>query len=332
MSSVDVIIPCYNYAKFLQACVESVLSQPGVDVRVLILDDASPDNTPEVCAKLASMDSRVAYRRHTHNQGHIATYNEGLEWAGADYTLLLSADDLLVRGSLAKATQLMDGNPEVALCYGKEIQFTSDRPLPEVPETAGGDRGEIRTSHEFLKYACERGGNFIPTASAVVRTSVQKELGGYRKELPHSGDLEMWLRFGAMASVGVLKDYQAYSRMHANNMRLQYPGVKDYEQVKAAFDTVFQEYGQLIDDRESLKSTAYGKIAERAFWAASNLYDGNKPDDCQALLSFAQSMWPEISRCNYWLKFQLKRKLRIVWPFISPIWDKVRQFRIEHAV
>ncbi|MGO7624616.1 glycosyltransferase family 2 protein, partial [Rhizobium ruizarguesonis] len=54
MHSVDVVIPCYKYAHFLEECVGSVLSQAGVDVRVLILDDCSPDNTPEVGMALAS--------------------------------------------------------------------------------------------------------------------------------------------------------------------------------------------------------------------------------------------------------------------------------------
>ena len=49
MSRVDVIVPCYNYGRFLRECVESVLSQP-VDVRVLIIDDASTDDTPQVAA------------------------------------------------------------------------------------------------------------------------------------------------------------------------------------------------------------------------------------------------------------------------------------------
>ena len=98
MSSVDVIIPCYRYAHFLRECVESVLNQIRVDVRVLILDDASPDNTPEIASALAGEDKRVTFVRR--KQGHIATYNEGIEWASGDYLLLLSADDYLLPGAL----------------------------------------------------------------------------------------------------------------------------------------------------------------------------------------------------------------------------------------
>ena len=48
MSSVDVVVPCYNYARYLETCVSSVLDQEGVDVRVLIIDDASSDRSAEV--------------------------------------------------------------------------------------------------------------------------------------------------------------------------------------------------------------------------------------------------------------------------------------------
>src|SRR5215831_20496875 len=113
MSSVDVIVPCYRYGHFLRECVESVLSQSDVNVRVLIIDDASPDNTPEVAAELVSEDPRVTFIRHSENKGHIATYNEGIEWASAEYMLILSADDCLLPGALSRAADLMDARPDV---------------------------------------------------------------------------------------------------------------------------------------------------------------------------------------------------------------------------
>src|SRR4051794_33278755 len=120
MSRVDVIVPCYKYAHFLRECVESVLNQP-VDVRVLILDDASPDDTPGVAAGLIARDRRVEYRRHEVNRGHIATYNEGIDWASGEYMLLLSADDLVTPGAFGRAVRLMDEHRDVGLTYGRAI-------------------------------------------------------------------------------------------------------------------------------------------------------------------------------------------------------------------
>src|ERR1035438_4484005 len=95
VGTVDVVIPCYNYGKYLRACVESVLSQRDVNVRALVIDDASPDETAELGQELAASDKRVTFHRHEKNKGHIATYNEGLiDWSTSEYTMLLSADDM----------------------------------------------------------------------------------------------------------------------------------------------------------------------------------------------------------------------------------------------
>ena len=130
MCRVDVFVPCYNYGRFLGECVESILSQAGVDVRVLILDDSSSDDSPEVGRALAVANPRVEYRRHAVNRGHIATYNEGIDWVGGDFCLLLSADDVLTPGSLARATSVMEQHPEVVLCYGRAFATAVPRPTP----------------------------------------------------------------------------------------------------------------------------------------------------------------------------------------------------------
>ena len=116
--SVSVIVPCYRYADVLEGCVSSILEQEGVDVRVLILDDCSPDDTPAVASRLAAADARVEYRRNEQNLGLIGTANAGLEWADGDYVVLISADDVLVPGALARATTVMEANPKVGMVYG----------------------------------------------------------------------------------------------------------------------------------------------------------------------------------------------------------------------
>ena len=74
MSSVSVVIPCYNYGRFLRDAVHSVLTgQDGVDVRVLIIDDASTDNSVEVAKALAEEDFRIEIAVHGVNRGNIAT-------------------------------------------------------------------------------------------------------------------------------------------------------------------------------------------------------------------------------------------------------------------
>jgi glycosyltransferase involved in cell wall biosynthesis len=275
MSRVDVIVPCYNYGHYLRECVESVLTQEGVDVRVLIIDDCSPDNTPQVAAELMSQDSRIEYRRHEKNIGHIATYNEGLEWASGDYLLLLSADDLLISGALGRAAGLMDAHPEVVMTYGGAI-FTDD---PARDEYRGPvvSTSKILPGDEYIEKACRGAQNLIPTPTAVLRTSVQHRIGGYRKELPHAGDMEMWLRCAAHGAIGVLDAYQAYYRTHPASMSNEYRGLGDLRQRALAFETLFKHYGESFPNNKRKKQIVSEGISRDAFDGAYKAFEaGNR--------------------------------------------------------
>src|SRR6185295_2026836 len=103
-------------------------TQEEVEVRVIIMDDASSDSTEAVGTRLAAGDPRVEYCRHTVNVGNIRTYNEALGYLTGDYCMILSADDLLTPGSLARATRVMDAHPAIGLAYGRDITFTHAPP------------------------------------------------------------------------------------------------------------------------------------------------------------------------------------------------------------
>src|SRR5262245_30918874 len=123
MISVDVLIPCYNYGRYLERCVDSALSQDGVQVRVLIVDDTSTDGSLEEARRLAARDSRVSVLAHPVNKGHIATFNDGIAWASAPYMVLVSADDLLAPLALSRSVALMEAKPEVGFVFGQLCQF-----------------------------------------------------------------------------------------------------------------------------------------------------------------------------------------------------------------
>jgi glycosyltransferase involved in cell wall biosynthesis len=275
MSMVSVIVPCYNYAHFLRECVESVLSQADVDVRMLIIDDSSTDNTSEVAAELVAHNPCVEYRRHEKNWGHIATYNDGLAWASGDYTALLSADDMLTPGALMRATQLMDAHPEVGFVYGGWTAFNNGQPVPQPRIPSASGTWEIYNGLDWLERACEAGHPHIVSPEVVVRTGLQHKLGGYRPELPLAGDLEMWMRFAVHAKVGCIVDAdQAFYRVHSSNMhKRQYSAFhKDVQQRIAAFDIIFQDYRDLIPEWERLRKMANRSLACDAVWAVGQAY------------------------------------------------------------
>jgi glycosyltransferase involved in cell wall biosynthesis len=297
VSTVDVVIPCYNYARFLRGCVQSVLSQTGVDVRVLIIDDHSSDQTSEVGRALAAADRRVEFRRHDTNWGHIATYNEGLlEWTTADYVVLLSADDLLVPGSLSRAVSIMNAGPNIGMVYGRAITFSVDADRPRVSRrvwTFNRWSGE-----EWIACRCRAGYNVIASPEVVVRGRVQRAVGGYRTELPHAGDLEMWLRIAAVSDIAYVRGMpQAFYRVHpASMLRSKYQAtLVDLQQRKAAFDLFFEHYGRRLRGANRLQQLADRALAREALWQACRAYDRNQVVRCGAmdLVRFATLCHPE---------------------------------------
>lgn len=269
MARVDIVVPCYGYAHFLRDCISSILNQDFRDLRVLVIDDASPDATSEVASKLAAEDSRVEVLTHRANRGLVATCNEGIDWATADYFLLLSADDLLVPGCLSRAVSILDRYPEAGLLHGAEGKLFPGRPIPVFDEAAqAAAMTRTLTGRRFIEKVCRAGTNPVGTSTAIVRTSVQKSAGYYRSELPHTSDFEMWLRIAAIADVAEADAVQGIRRHHGANMSDHYFSVivRDYLQREAALESFFATAGRSLPGTDRLRKRAKRSLAEEAYW------------------------------------------------------------------
>lgn len=325
MSTVSVVIPCYKYGHYLADCVSSVLDeQPGVDVRVLIIDDCSPDDSAEAALKLAAGDPRIEVRVHEVNKGHIATYNEGLlEWADGDYTVLLSADDRLTPGALTRAVGLLDAHPEVGFVYGHPIHFQHGKPLPPA-------RTELRGTTVFpgrwwLERRFKEAHGCITSPEVVVRTSLQQEVGGYDPELPHAGDIEMWMRLASRADVGYVRGVdQAYYRRHGENMSATEFGgqMDDLRQCKAAYDAVLTGCADRLADAPRLADTVNRKLARLALRRAVRAYDRGRTGEVPEaeLVAFAAQCWPAYRSLPEYRGLQLRRRVGArVMPYLQPL-------------
>jgi glycosyltransferase involved in cell wall biosynthesis len=295
--TVSVVIPCYRYGHFLPSCVGSVLSQEGVDVDVLIIDDASPDDSAEVAHRLAADDRRVRVIVHETNQRHITTYNEGLAAATGEYVQLLSADDLLAPRALANATALMQTQPEVGLVYGFTRSF-SDVPPPPRSEPRSWS---IWSGQEWLDMVCTSVSNPIYTPEAVMRTKTMQDLVGYDARLPHAADFLMWMRAASRGAIGRVNGVElAYYRVHGENMhKAQYGGaLRDLTERYKAFEVLFEEDGDRIANVPKLHAAARRGVAREALVVARQAYQQGRPDTETAeslagLVAFAEEIWPQ---------------------------------------
>jgi glycosyltransferase involved in cell wall biosynthesis len=182
LPQVTVIIPTFNRAALLPRAVESALAA-GRDVEVIVVDDASEDETPRVCAGMHG----IRYVRLEQNRGVAAARNVGVLESRAEFITALGDDDLRLPGSLDAQVRLLEESPQAAFCYGRVLVGDARRLLPTGEVTpARCPAGDI--FWELL----ER--NFVPDLSVVARKSKLIEVGLFNPKLKGGEDWDMWLR------------------------------------------------------------------------------------------------------------------------------------------
>lgn len=112
----SVIIPTYRCAKYLEECVRSVLAQTYENFEILLLDDASDDDTWSFIQRLARQDERIIAVQNKQNLGAAMTRNRGIEMARGEYIAFLDGDDRWLPEKLAVQLQCLD-ETKCDVCY-----------------------------------------------------------------------------------------------------------------------------------------------------------------------------------------------------------------------
>lgn len=229
--TVTFLVPCYKLAHLLKDCIDSILSQTYCDFEVLIMDDCSPDNTPEVAASLR--DNRVKHIRNNPNLGHLRNYNKGIQLASGKYIWLISADDRLRRPYvLERYVQLMEVHPEVGYvcCPGIELKNGTETRLLSCGYY--GDRDRIFNGRKFIATSLRRGYGLM-TPSVMVRRQCYDQISLFPVDMPHQGDMYLWYRWALHYDVAYISEPMVNYRSHELNI------MKDL--LHRVPDTVFQD-------------------------------------------------------------------------------------------
>ena len=133
---VTVIIPSYNYGRFLGQTLESVLAQTYQNWECFVVDDGSTDNTREVVESYAGRDSRIRYI-YQRNQRAGTARNNGLRNSSGVYLQFLDADDMIQETKLERQVAYLEQHPEVDIAYGGVRYFRSQEPQPNLSQSLG---------------------------------------------------------------------------------------------------------------------------------------------------------------------------------------------------
>ena len=121
MTSFSVVIPVYNCARYCSQCIESVLPQLTGDDEIIVVDDASSDNTVSILQALSSQDSRIRLILHSDNRGTLRSRRDGVLASTGDYVMLVDQDDEIASNSLNQLRQYAAGNEFDIIHFGVHV-------------------------------------------------------------------------------------------------------------------------------------------------------------------------------------------------------------------
>ena len=207
MPKINVIIPVYNYGKYLRQAIQSVLSQQFDDYEIIVINDGSTDNTAEVLREFES-HPKIRLITHKKNQGLVRSCHEAIEASTGEYIVRLDADDYFDENALLVLSNVLDNNLEVGLAYpdyfliSEEGKVLDHVRLPKVGE-------EVK----LLDLPANGAGTMF-------RRSCYEAVGGYDLSLRLEDNYDLWLKF-----LNRFKTYNVnlplfYYRRHGANMTL----------------------------------------------------------------------------------------------------------------
>jgi hypothetical protein len=213
--TVSFIVPCYGLGHLLAECVNSILSQDYIHFEILIMDDCSPDNTPEVARSFA--DARVIHVRNQPNLGHLRNYNKGIRMARGKYIWLISADDRLRRNHvLDHYVRLMDDNPQVGYCFCPGVAMNDHREIDLIPSSQYKSHDAIVSGRPFLLHLLK--GNFILAPAGMARKECYERISYFPEDMPYGGDWYLWCIFAAHCDVAFFAEPMVNYRVHDLSM------------------------------------------------------------------------------------------------------------------
>ncbi len=228
---VSIVIPTCNGARYLAATLESVFAQTFRDFEVIVVDDASDDDTPAV---LAPYRERICLLRRETRGGPAQARNTAIRQARGALIAFQDADDLWLPEKLELQVAFLENRPEIGVVYADfavfdESGFTN---LSKKQELGGLPDGKI--FHHLLA------GRFIGMATVMVRKSCLDKVGLFDESLTGAEDYNLYLRLAHEFSFGFLDHVLLHKRWHKTNLSHNYAQmcrdeIANYHKIAALF-------------------------------------------------------------------------------------------------
>lgn len=286
---VTFVVPCYNLAHLLPECLNSILIQTYPDFEVLVMDNCSPDDTPDVVQSFH--DPRLKHIRNETNIGHVRNFNKGITMARGKYVWLVSADDFLISPhALSRYVDVMERNPQVGYVFSCATTAQGANHTRELPSWAyAGKRDRIWKGRTFLQRLIRN--NCIIMSSVMARKECYEKLGSFSLAMPHANDWYLWCLIALHYKVAYFSEPMACCRVHGESLTAAFNRGNEHLCIADEINVLCSVARQAeLADLPSLRRACNASIASHAVQAmkSSTAGDATKPglseSDLEALL------------------------------------------------
>ncbi len=210
---VSIIMATYNRAKLLERSIEAIQKQIYQDWELIVSDDGSTDNTPDIMGQWQKKEKRIVYIRGPH-RGIPQTYNQGLKKGTGEYFAMADDDDPWVdREKLQKQIAFLDTHPDYVACGSGMI-------------VVNGEGVEL---YRFLKPETDDMlrnkmlfGNPMANATTVFRRSACIAAGWYNENDAYASDWDFWFRMAKFGKLYNFPEYFSYYTLNGKNISFLY--------------------------------------------------------------------------------------------------------------
>ncbi len=206
---VSIVVPSYNHARYVEKCIESIISQDYKNYELIVIDDGSSDNSPQI---LHNLQKKHGFHLECNqNQGLVKSLNRGFrDLAKGKYFTFCASDDYWLPGKLSKQVKFLEENSDYGMVFGK-AQFINDDGSNNDIATFEGNKNLIGGNifkQLFL-------GEFHPPVNYMLRGEVVRELGFYREDI-WAEDFDMNLRISENHPIGYIDDFISSYRLSSD--------------------------------------------------------------------------------------------------------------------
>ena len=207
---VSIIVPIYNVQNYLEECVNSLLAQTHKEIEVILVDDESPDNCPQMCEDFAKKDSRIKVI-HKKNGGLSSARNAGLDIATGNYIMFIDSDDFVEHNMVEELLAIKTQNNTDIACVGM-YRYTNGT-AEVIPKTVSKKNIEILDNTTALKRLISRSIDCSSCNKLYSKTIIGKSrFKEGRNNEDHPFLFELYQKNGAIAYTNKAYYYYRYNQ------------------------------------------------------------------------------------------------------------------------